>query len=43
LLTHEAENAYLGDQKAKTYEPVLYEVVKDAQAANKDREGLTSI
>jgi hypothetical protein len=27
----------------KDYEPVLYEIVKDPVAANKEREGLSSI
>ena len=27
----------------RQYEPVLYEVVKDPQAANKEREGLSAI
>ncbi len=43
LLNYEAQTAFKHPDPVKEYEPVLYEIVNDPVAANKEREGLTSI
>jgi len=42
-LNYEAQTAFKHPDPVKEYEPVLYEIVNDPVAANKEREGLTSI
>ncbi len=43
LLNYEAQTAFKQTDAVNKYEPVLYEIVNDPVAANKDREGLTAI
>ena len=45
ILTEEGSKVYTktGSDAVKSYEPALYEIVKDPIAANKEREGLSSM